>query len=87
MTVSRYSISVFNCMRLADGSSVLAQYPVLECGSPQHIVHQVFGVLGIALYMFGFPIFVGLALFRMHKHGLHTSKWYIEVLGWAYAPC
>ena len=36
LTVSRYSTSVFTCIELANGVSVLKVYPGLVCGSAEH---------------------------------------------------
>ena len=51
LTVSKYSTSVFTCIELANGASVLKVYPEITCGSATHTVYMVLGVIGTVIYM------------------------------------
>ncbi len=49
LPISRYSTSVFQCVTLPDGSSVLKAFPDMLCYSQEHTVFRVLGCVGISL--------------------------------------
>ena len=49
LPISRYSTSVFQCVALPDGSSVLKAFPDMLCHSKEHTVFMCLGCVGISL--------------------------------------
>jgi hypothetical protein len=49
LPISRYSTSVFQCVTLPDGSSVLKAFPDMLCYSKEHTVFMCLGCVGISL--------------------------------------
>jgi hypothetical protein len=84
LAVSRYSTSVFRCEELEDGQRVLAAYPGIVCDSPEHSIYFGFGVVGIMVYMVGYPLLVGLMLRRIQKKKLRTDTGAIASFGWVW---
>jgi hypothetical protein len=82
LAASRYSTSVFRCEELENGQRVLAAYPGIVCDSPEHSIYFGFGVVGIIVYMVGYPLLVGLLLWRIQKKKLRTDTGSIASLGW-----
>ena len=48
LPISRYSISIFFCIQLRDGQSVLKMFPDVACSSTQYYVFLCLGCLGTA---------------------------------------
>jgi hypothetical protein len=84
LAVSRYSTSVFRCKELENGQRVLAAYPGIVCDSPEHSIYFGFGVVGIIVYMVGYPLLVGLMLWRIQKKKLRTDTGSIASFGWVW---
>jgi hypothetical protein len=82
LTAARYSTSVFRCTELEDGQSVLWVYPGMICGSPEHGWYVAFGAVGTLVYMVGYPLLVGVALWRINGKNLRTNTDCIATFGW-----
>jgi len=51
------SILAFQCFSSPNGTSALAQHPYILCGSGDHTLFVVFGIVGIACYVVGYGVF------------------------------
>jgi hypothetical protein len=75
---------VFFCFEAADGISYLAASPEIVCKSPTHVALQIFGALGIVVYVVGLPAFLGWILYVGRTRGYLSRPRYVARYGFFY---
>lgn len=68
-SVCREVVRVLDCSSPIDGVRYLEADYREPCGSAEHLVHVVIGVLVIILFCIGFPAFTGFVLRSRHQQG------------------
>jgi hypothetical protein len=73
MTLVRYTVGAFICIKLTADKLVLKADPNIDCGSSDHNSLMAVAGVGLVLYTLGFPIVAVLALSLVDKRQEHNS--------------
>ena len=86
VTISKYGLDGLACTKMADGTNVLSENPEITCWSREHLPIVAVSVIGLLLYMLGYPLVTGCILWYTSKNKLHANVRHLSKYAVIYGP-